>query len=73
MKLTHYIRLYQGGIEVTFKLSEGEFNAAKDIPRHNFAWFAWADYELSPAKRKRFNNLFDYHKGDFLVVERGTI
>lgn len=72
-KLKHKITLYCGGVEATFRLNDSEYEEAKHLyenkQRYKFAWFAWADYSLTASKRKRFNNIFDYHKGDFCVFE----
>jgi len=67
-ELNYKMTLYQGGVEATFHLTKEEFEARPDR-NNNFAWFAWADHDLSPAKRRRFNNTFDYHRGDFLMTE----
>ena len=76
-QLTHFITLYQGGKEATFKLNKKEYDYAMLIKKHgcnyNFEWFAWADYELSTSKRHRFNEIFDYDKGNFLIVDDGLI
>lgn len=72
-KLTHSITLYQGGVELSFRLNEKEYQHAKRIAdlgnNHNFEWFTWSRHHLSPSKSKRFGNNFNYHKGDFCVVE----
>ena len=72
-KLTHFITIYQAGVEATFKLTAREYRYAMRNREHNFEWFAWADYEISRAKSARFNKLFDYNKGNFYVIEHGEL
>ena len=76
-KLEYQITLCQNGNEVTFKLNEKEYRYAKRCVErddfHNFTWFAFADYVLTPAKRGRFYKNFDYHKGDFYAYNCGKI
>jgi len=73
-KLKYRILLGQGwGKLFYFHLTEEEYKAmpyfSNANQRANFSWFAWADYDLSPSKKKRFNKLFDYNKGDFNLYE----
>ena len=65
--LNYRVLIAQGLRTYWFRLSREEFEA---IPKdeYNFAWFAWADYELSPSKKSRFNRLFRYENGDFRVL-----
>lgn len=76
-KLKYKITLYQGDVEAVFRLTESEFKGAKWIMdrgnNYNFEWFAWADYELSPSKRGRFNSLFDYHKDRIFCLDWSEI
>ena len=73
-KLTHAITIMQAGIEATFKITDKEYKMMpKKYEPYNFAWFAWADYTLSRSKRGRFNEIFDYHRGNFYLVSDAAL
>lgn len=74
-KLTHKVKLIQGGTEATFRLTDKEYNILERYKSlyngkcFNFSIFAWADNDISYSKRKRFHSIFNYHKGDFIFFE----
>lgn len=74
-KLTHKVTLMQGGTEATFRLTDKEYDALKKCKEmyngkcYNFSIFAWADYDISRSKCRRFNSIFNYHNGDFYFFE----
>ena len=66
----------QGGTKAIFRLTYQEYDALKKCKEsynhgrcRNFSIFAWADYDISKSKRKRFNSIFNYHNGDFYFFE----
>ena len=76
-KNNHKVTLSQGGVEATFHLDDREYNLLLKclVPHdnyriYNFAAFAWAYYDISRSKCGRFHSIFDYNKGDFLLMER---
>lgn len=68
-QLNYKVIITQGWNFQTFRLSKEEFESMPIDNPKNFAWFAWADYELSSPKKKRFNRVFEYDKGDFHLLE----
>ena len=75
-QLPHKVTLMQGGTKAIFRLTNQEYDALKKCKEsynngrcRNFSIFAWADYDISKSKCKRFNSIFNYHNGDFYFFE----
>ena len=75
-QLPYKVTLMQGGTKAIFRLTYQEYDALKKCKEsynngrcRNFSIFAWADYDISKSKRKRFNSIFNYHNGDFYFFE----
>ena len=67
MKMRKLIQVAQNcGLGDALKKCKESYNNGRC---RNFSIFAWADYDISKSKRKRFNSIFNYHNGDFYFFE----